>query len=88
MGNKSLLNNGKPFKQKPTTLLSGEAPVEHNHNSVYSRKEVCIEKHINIERRIANNEVSVKDINKKINATLIFAVATLIGIVLLFVRGA
>jgi len=58
----------------------------HDHNSIYTRKEACMEKHLNLDRRVKDNEKDIRNINVKINATLVFACATLIGVVLLFLR--
>ena len=66
---------------------------EHNHNGTYTRTETCTGRRQIVDLRfardemdIASNKFDIKGINKKIDATLIFAIITLVGVVLLFIR--
>lgn len=68
--------------------------VKHDHNSTYTRKAECELKHeaikdnyCNMQDQIIDNKTEIRKINNKINATLIFAICTLIGIIMLFVKG-
>lgn len=66
----------------------------HDHNAVYTHKEVCAQKHVAIDIRFKNQQYQINDnrseidgIHKKIDTTLIFAICTLIGIIMLFIKG-
>ena len=65
----------------------------HDHNGKYVRVETCGGRSDTINLRFARNEGNInnntKDIEKiygKINATLVFAVATLVGLVLIYIK--
>lgn len=48
-------------------------------------KELCMQKHKVVNARLNDLETVTKSINQKITATLVFAIATLIGIILAIV---
>lgn len=53
-----------------------------NLNGPYVRKEVCATVHIRVDEKLGTYEDNIKSINRKINATLIFALITTIGIII------
>ena len=84
---------GNNFNIKEGNKKMAEYP-KHDHNSIYTRKDVCTEKHSALKEgqgilqtQITDNKKELKIINNKINATLIFAICTLVGIIMLFLRG-
>lgn len=79
--------------------------VKHEHNDKYTKREVCDEKHRNVnercqsrttscdarfdyvEKETRTNTADIRTINRKIDATLIFAVATLLTLIIGLVTG-
>ena len=66
---------------------------EHNHNGTYVRMETCSGKlettnlrFTRNEGNIARHEKEIEAINKKITATLVFAIVTLVGMVLTYIK--
>jgi hypothetical protein len=50
-------------------------------NGPYQRKEMCATIHVRVDEKLSGYEDDIKSINRKINATLIFALITTIGII-------
>ena len=67
--------------------------VKHDHNNIYVHKDVCLEKGKSIDIKLKNqqyqivyNRDDIKAIKLKINATLTFAIVTLISILILYFK--
>lgn len=65
----------------------------HDHNAVYTHKDVCAEKHGAVDLRfkslqfqVNDNRADIDSIKRQISAALIFSVSTLIGVVLILLK--
>ncbi len=57
--------------------MSRKPDPEHD---VHQRKEVCAVVHLGVDGKISTLEDDVKSINRKINASMVFTICTLVGI--------
>ena len=60
---------------------------KHDHNDKYTKREVCEEKHKNVDDKIVLNTQEILSINRKIDATLAFTIGTLIAVIVGLLSG-